>query len=553
MSQRGFALLEDPLLNKGSAFSIAERDAFGLHGLLPPAVCDLDQQLSRTLANYDRQGSDLDRFLDLAALHDRNETLFYRVLQERLEELLPIIYTPTVGEACQRFSHLYRRPRGIYLTPADAGRVANIFEALPASREVRVIVVTDNERILGLGDLGAGGMGIPVGKLAIYTAAGGIAPEGCLPVSLDVGTNNADLLSDPLYLGCRRERLRGPAYDALVEEFVVTATRRWPRVLIQWEDFGNQNAFRLLERYRERVLSFNDDIQGTGAVALAGILAALRARGERMSDQRVVFLGAGEAANGIADRIVDAMVAEGTSEEVAKRQLWMTDRLGLVVGGRGNLSPEKMRWGRSAVEAEAFGMGEGVPSLLQVVRHVKPRILVGTSGTPGTFTEEVIRSMAAGTEQPIIMPLSNPTSKAECSPHLAYTWTEGRCLVATGSPFPAVKHGGRSYRIGQANNAFIFPGIGLGALVVEARQITDSMFREAARALAALVTPQDLAEGSLYPAVARLREAGQAVAVAVAREAIRSGVAGVPLREDEVAERVAAAMWSPRYRPYRAS
>jgi malate dehydrogenase (oxaloacetate-decarboxylating)(NADP+) len=547
---RGLALLETPLLNKGSAFSEEERDALGLRGLLPPAVQTIEQQLARVRENYDRKPTDIERYIYLAALQDRNETLYYRFVLENFEETLPVIYTPTVGEACQRYSHIYRRPRGLFVTPADAGRVRALLENL-GERDVRVIVLTDNERILGLGDLGAGGMGIPIGKLALYTAAAGIPPEACLPVSLDVGTDNAAIRDEEVYLGWKHPRLRGEAYDALVNEFVEEARRRWPRALIQWEDFANRNAFRLLESWRERALTFNDDIDGTGAVTLAGVVAAARARGERVSDQRFVFLGAGEAATGIATHLVEAIVDEGTPLAEARRRVWLVDRAGLVVEGGAPLPRHKVPWARAPGDLAALGLDAArAARLVEIVRAVRPTVLIGTSGQPKTFGEEVLRALASVSHRPLVMPLSNPTSKAECTPAEVYAWTGGRCLVATGSPFGPVAHEGRAVRIGQANNAFIFPGIGLGAIVSEARRVTSPMFVAAARALAGMVGDEEVERGSLYPPIARLRDAAAVVATAVVREALRSGEAQVAIPEGEVEARVRAAMWTPRYRRY---
>jgi len=551
---RGLDLLLDPILNKGSAFPRDERRALGLEGLLPPGVMTLDDQLRRVVENYDRKTTDLERYIYLAALHDRNETLFYRFLGERIDALLPIVYTPTVGDACRLWSHIFRRPRGLYISAEETGRVAEVLARVPARHDVRVIVVTDGERILGLGDLGAGGMGIPIGKLAIYTAAAGIDPASCLPVCLDVGTNNQALQDDPLYLGLRRPRLRGEAYDALVDEFAGAALRRWPGVLLQWEDFGNQNAFRLLERWRDRALSFNDDIQGTGAVALAGILAALRSTGGRIADQRVVFVGAGEASSGIADQVVSAMVEGGLTPAEARLRIYMVDRTGLVVRGEEALPEHKARYAREAAEVSGMARGpEGGIGLEAVIRAARPGVLVGASGAPGAFTEAAVRALAEGCARPIVMPLSNPTSKAECTAEQAHAWTGGRAFIATGSPFaPVVRADGSLMRIGQANNAFIFPGVGLGALVSQARRVTDGMFHAAAMSLASLVTEGDLAEGALYPSVLRLREAAGAVAAAVVREAVRSGEARAPVPDGAVEERVQAAMWRPVYRAYTA-
>jgi malate dehydrogenase (oxaloacetate-decarboxylating)(NADP+) len=536
---RGVKLLHDPVRNKGTAFTEAERDALGLRGLLPPRVNDQPTQVLRVLENLRRKQSDLERYIYLVSLQDRNETLFHRVLVDHLEELMPIVYTPTVGQACQAFGHIFRRPRGLFVSADDRGRVESVLRNWPHA-DVRIIVVTDGERILGLGDLGADGMGIPIGKLALYSACAGIHPTRCLPVTLDVGTENEELLRDPLYIGLPRRRLRDEAYDALVDEFVAAVERVFPRAVLQLEDFGNQNAFRLLERYRDRLPCFDDDIQGTGAVALAGLEAALRITGGRLREQRLLFLGAGEAAIGIADCVVAALVAEGVAEREARERCWFLDRKGLVVASREDLAPHKRRY----AHARAF-----LPDLPSAVEALRPTALLGASGAPGSFDRPVLEAVARQVERPIVFALSNPTSKAECTAEQAYAWTSGRAIFASGSPFPPVELDGRRFVPGQGNNAYIFPGVGLGAIASGARRVTDEMFLAAARALARQVGDADLALGRVYPALARIREVSAAIAAAVADVAFARGLAGVPRPADGEAL-VRAEMYDPVYERY---
>lgn len=501
---RGEALAGNPHFNKGTAFSERERDEFGLRGLLPPRVASMEQQLERVLDNYRRKSTDLERYIHLISLLDRNETLFYRLVLDHLEEMLPIVYTPTVGEACRKFGQIYRRPRGLYVTPADRGRVASLFDHWPF-RDVRVIVVTDGERILGLGDLGASGMGIPIGKLSLYVAAGGIRPSQTLPVCLDVGTDREELLGDPLYLGTPQKRLRGPAYDELLEEFVRAANRKFPGVLIQFEDFVGPNALRLLDLYRDRVCCFNDDIQGTGAVALAALLASERVTGRRLPDEKVVIAGAGGAGTGIARAICAAMKEEGLSDEAARSRIWTTDSKGLVTKTG---DPYKREFAR-----------EGGPATFEeTVRAVRPTVLVGVAGTAGLFSEDVLRNLA---DRPVVLPLSNPTSLSECTPEDVRRATGGRGLCATGSPFAGAS---------QCNNVFVFPAVGLGVLASRADRVTDRMFLAAARKLAALA---DVASGQLLPRITDIRRVELEVARAVAGDA--------PIEQ-----------WEPVYLPYRA-
>jgi malic enzyme len=542
----GGGILGQPLLNRDAAFTEEERDALGLRGLLPWRTATIEQQVALELERLRRKPDDLEKYIGLAALQDRNETLFHRVLLDHLEELAPIVYTPTVGEACRRFSHILRRPRGLWVTPDDLDRVPELLRNAQQPG-VRLIVATDNERILGLGDLGAGGMGIPIGKLALYAVGAGLRPSATLPVSLDVGTDNQRLLDDPLYLGYPKRRLRGEAYDAFVEAFVAAVTEVYPEAVLQWEDFKQHNAIRVLERYRHRLASFNDDIQGTAAVTVAGILAALQARREPLSRQRLVLLGAGAAGTGIA-RLVDAVLREqGAGESDRRRAVVMLDSRGLVFAGRDHVDDDKRPFAVDPVGLAGYGFppADGY-DLETVVRHVRPTVLIGTCGQAGAFTEAAIREMAAHTAAPIVLPLSNPTAQAEATPEQVLAWTGGRALVATGSPFPPVTTGGRTRAVGQANNVFVFPGVGLGAIATRAREITDRMFLVAATTLAGLVSDDRLAAGGLYPRLADLRQVSRTIAVAVGQEAVRAGLAKLPAGED-VEAAVDAAMWTPDY------
>jgi malate dehydrogenase (oxaloacetate-decarboxylating) len=545
---RGAALLRHPVYTKGSAFTPEERVAFGLEGLLPAHSSTMGQQERRAYENIARKQDPLEKYIGLAALQDRNEHLFYRLLVDYAEEFLPIVYTPTVGRACQEYSHIFRRGRGLWITPAHRGRIHEVLADAPYG-DVRLIVVTDNERILGLGDQGAGGMGIPIGKLSLYTAAAGIPPWQTLPVSLDVGTDNPALLKDDLYLGWRFPRLRGAEYDALVDEFVHAVKRRFPRALLQWEDFKKANAFRLLDRYRGVITCFNDDIQGTAAVAVAGLLAGVRATGTPLTEQRVVILGAGAAGIGIARLLRDTFRRAGLGGDGLARAIANLDSEGLLVDDRPIRDEHKRDFAWPAWQAEWFGLGAGERrDLLAVVRAVRPTMLIGTSGEPGTFTEEVIREMASGVERPLVFPMSNPTSKSEAVPADVIRWTGGRALVATGSPFDPVPWESGAITIGQGNNAFVFPGMGLGVLVSEATEVRESMFAAAARQLAASVTDEELAAGSLFPRVRDLRRVTAGIAAAVVREARDCG-AGRAFRDDEIAALVARAMWDPSYLP----
>jgi malic enzyme len=542
-------LLDQPLFNKGTAFTHDERERLGLRGLLPSRVTSIEEQAELEMEHLRRKSDDLERFIGLAALQDRNETLYYRVLVDHLEELLPIVYTPVVGMACLEFSHILRRPRGLWITPDDAGSIRELLRNSP-NGDVRLIVATDNERILGLGDLGAGGMGIPVGKLALYTAGAGIHPSKTLPISLDVGTDNKDMLEDPMYLGWRRPRLRGEPYDNLIEEFVEAVIEVFPRALLQWEDFKQHNAIRILDRYRRRLTSFNDDIQGTAGVVVAGILSALRLLGEPLSEQRVVFVGSGAAGIGIARLVRAAMVREGADETVVHRSMAMLDSHGLVFEGRDPLDEDKRELSLGLDELSFHGFDEREPAdrhdLESVIRHLKPTILVGTTGKPNTFTEAAIRAMAENARMPIVMPLSNPTSLTEADPADVIAWTDGRAIVATGSPFEPIVFQGRERIIGQANNAYIFPGLGLGAIVSETREVTDDMFLAAAEILASCVDQGRLDAGALYPSQSDLRGVSRRIAIRVVTEARDQGL-GLPLRDEEIESAVDSAIWEPSY------
>ena len=539
--QRGTALLTNSLLNKGTAFTERERDALGLRGLLPPRVFTLDEQVARVLANVRRKDSPLEKYIFLTTLQNRNETLFYRVMQDHAEEMIPIIYTPTVGQACLEYGAIFRRPRGLFISIDERGRIAEILRHWPLT-DVRMIVVTDGERILGLGDLGALGMGIPVGKLALYTACAGLHPAYGLPITLDVGTDNAALREDPSYLGIPQPRVRGDAYDEFIAEFVEAVRSVFPRALLQWEDFGNTNAFRLLNDNRSTLCSFNDDIQGTAAVAVAGMLGALRHIGGRLVEQRLLFLGAGEAGTGIADLFVAAATAEGMTQTDARALCWFVDSEGLVVQNRPGRKLAQHKLPYAHVHAP-------LRTLAEALEAVKPTMLIGVSGQPATFTPAILRRMAEINQRPVIFALSNPTSQAECTAEAAYRETDGRVLFASGSPFAPVTLNGRTYTPGQGNNVYIFPGVGFGALACGAKEVTDAMFLAAARRLAELVTPEDLAVGRIYPALTRLRDVSLELAIAVVIEARKAGLATIELPEDP-REALIASRFEAVYRDY---
>jgi len=548
----GYELLADPQLNKGTAFSEAEREAFDLHGLLPPNVATLDEQVSRRLQALRGYETDLERYAFLRELQDTNETLFYALLVANLEELLPIVYTPTVGEGCQHFSRLFRKPRGLFLSIPHKNRIDRIL-AQPRFDKVEVIVVTDGERILGLGDQGAGGMGIPIGKLALYTGCGGLHPATTLPILLDVGTDNPDCLADPLYIGWRNERIRGQEYDDFIEAFVAAVVKRWPNVLLQWEDFAKNNATRMLERYRDRLCTFNDDIQGTAAVATGALLAAINVTGVPLTEQRVAVLGAGSAGCGIAGLIRAAMRDAGLSESEAATRFFMVDRDGLLLEGMSGLASFQLPFvqkkqaiaGWTATHPDKIG-------LLDAVRNARPTVLIGVSGQAGAFSEPIVRAMAEINQRPVIFPLSNPTSRAEATPADIEAWTEGRALIGVGSPFPPITRDGARFKVDQTNNSYIFPGVGLGALAVGARRVSDGMFMAAAKALASSSPARDNPKHNLLPPVSALRDVAVTVALAVAIQAHKEGLAkDVPI--DQIEQRIHAKVWTPGYAQYRRS
>ena len=536
---RGVKILHDPVRNKGTAYTEAERDFLKLRGLLPPRVHTPAEQELRVLGNIREKPTDLERYLYLVALQDRNETLFYRVVMNHIEEMMPIIYTPTVGKACQEFQHIYRTPRGFYVSLQDRGKIKEIMQNWP-HREARIMVVTDGERILGLGDLGAQGMGIPIGKLALYTACSGIHPTHCMPVMLDVGTNNEKLLNDPLYNGLEQRRKRGEEYDELVAELIEAANEVFPGVLIQFEDFGNSNAFRFLEQYRSKACVFNDDIQGTGAVALSGIIAAMRITGSDLEEQKILFLGAGEAGIGIADSFVAALAELGIAPEEGRKQCWFVDSKGLLVQGRDNMTAHKLPYAHPHHHIVDFA---------QAVKALKPTAILGLSGQPATFTKEVVEAMAEFNDRPIIFALSNPTSQAECTAEQAYSWSEGRAIFASGSPFDPVKIDNQTFVPGQGNNAYIFPGVGLGVIVSRAHTVTNEMFLAAAHSLANQVSESDLERGRIYPSLTRIRQVSALIARDVAKIAYDEGLTDKEEPDDILAD-IHEYMYQPVYPHY---
>lgn len=536
---RGVEILHDPSLNKGTAFTAAERDALGLHGLLPPRISSQQQQIQHVMYNVRRKPNNLERYLYLIGLQDRNERLFYKALVENLEELSPIIYTPTVGLACQEYSHVYRRPRGLFITRYDRGHIKDVLKNWPC-KNVRVIVVTDGERILGLGDLGTNGMGIPVGKLSLYTACAGIDPSACLPVMIDVGTNNSELWSDPQYIGLPEPRLEDEAYDELIDEFMQAASDVFPNVMIQLEDFGNRNAFRLLARYRDQYCMFDDDIQGTASVALAGLYSALRMIKGKMTEQRIVFLGAGEAALGIGSLVVSAMMQQGLTEEEAIGRCWFVDSKGLVVSSREDLAMHKRHF------AHDFPFHR---DLLEVIETIKPTAIIGASGQPATFTPEILKAMARLNERPIVFALSNPTSQAECTALDAYHHTNCRAVFASGSPFPQVEIDGQTFVPGQANNVYIFPGVGLGVMASEATRVTDEMFSAAAKCLDEQVSKEDFAKGRIFPSLTRIRDVSAAIGLAVAKVAFARKLTAIA-EPANLPGYIKSKMYDPVYQPY---
>jgi malate dehydrogenase (oxaloacetate-decarboxylating)(NADP+) len=538
-SLRGLELLHDPKLNKGTAFTDAERDLLGLHGLLPAHVQTQEEQLGRVLENMRRKPAALERYIFLIALLDRNETLFYRTVIDNIEEMVPLIYTPTVGQACQEYSHIFRRARGLFVSANDRGRVAKVLQNWP-NKDVRVIVVTDGERILGLGDLGANGMGIPIGKLILYAACAGIPPLQCLPITIDVGTNNPALLADPLYLGLHQRRVRGDEYDSLLDEFMSAATQVFPQALIQFEDFAHDNAFRLLKEYRQRVCCFNDDIQGTAAVVLAGLFGALRITGQTLTDQRLLFFGSGEAGTGIANLMVAALAEKGLAASEARQRCWFIDSKGLVVTSRDDLAEYKRPFAHDH---------EFLSDRVAIVEAVRPTALIGVSGKPGAFSRPVVEAAAKINARPIVFALSNPTSMSECTAEEAYRWTGGRAVFASGSPFDPVTVDGKRFEPGQGNNAYVFPGIGLGVVACGSRLVSDEMFLAAAHALAEQVSPTDLDAGRVYPRLQEIRRVSAAVAVAVVETARRQNLATRQL-PDDLHSYIRSTMFEPEYITY---
>ncbi|MDD1791674.1 NAD-dependent malic enzyme [Enterovibrio sp. ZSDZ42] len=546
----GPALLETPLLNKGSAFSVEERMFFNLEGLLPEAIESIEEQAERAYKQYLRFENDMDKHIYLRNIQDTNETLFYRLVNNHISEVMPIIYTPTVGAACENFSEIYRRGRGLFISYPNRFRIDDMLNN--ASRQnVKVIVVTDGERILGLGDQGIGGMGIPIGKLALYTACGGISPAYTLPIVLDVGTNNPQRLSDPMYMGWRHTRITGQEYDDFIEEFIQAVQHRWPDALIQFEDFAQKNAMPILERYKDRVCCFNDDIQGTAAVTVGSLIAACKAAGTKLSEQRITFLGAGSAGCGIAEAIIAQMVSEGISDKEARQRVFMVDRWGLLIDAMPNLLDFQQRLVQKSSAIKHWELADQNISLVDVVKNAKPTVLIGVSGAPGLFSEEVIKTMHEHCDRPIVFPLSNPTSRVEATPFDILRWTNGEALVATGSPFePVVLDGGKTFTIAQCNNSYIFPGIGLGVLATEAKRVTDEMLMESSRALAECSPLAKFGRGPLLPPLEEIQTVSRHIALAVAKKAIEQGVA-LELTDEALQERIDAIFWQPKYRQYK--
>ncbi|WP_224055196.1 NAD-dependent malic enzyme [Vibrio penaeicida] len=545
----GPALLSTPLLNKGSAFSAEERISFNLEGLLPESTETIQEQVDRAYQQYKNFESDMDKHIYLRNIQDTNETLFYRLVQNHISEMMPIIYTPTVGAACENFSNIYRRGRGIFISYPNRDRIDDLINNA-TNHNVKVIVVTDGERILGLGDQGIGGMGIPIGKLALYTACGGISPAYTLPIVLDVGTNNPQRLADPMYMGWRHPRITGAEYNAFVEEFMQAVQRRWPDALIQFEDFAQKNAMPLLERYKDRVCCFNDDIQGTAAVTVGSLIAACHAAGSKLSEQRITFLGAGSAGCGIAEAIIAQMVSEGLSDEQARSQVYMVDRWGLLQEGMQNLLDFQKRLVQKDANTKDWESDDAGFSLLEVVKNAKPTVLIGVSGAPGLFSKEVIQAMHSGCERPIVFPLSNPTIRVEATPNDIIRWTGGAALVATGSPFDPVIHDGKTFEIAQCNNSYIFPGIGLGVLAVSASRVTDEMLMESSRALAECSPLAQQGTGALLPPLEEIHMVSKKIAFAVGKKAIEQGVA-LEITDEALEKAINQHFWQPVYRKYK--
>ena len=545
----GNTLLELPLLNKGSAFSAEERSRFNLHGLIPHAIESIEEQSQRSYQQYCAFTDDINRHIYLRNIQDTNETLFYHLIENHLSEMMPIIYTPTVGEACQRFSDIYRRHRGVFISYADRGHIDEILHNV-TKKKVKVIVITDGERILGLGDQGIGGMGIPIGKLSLYTACGGISPAYTLPITLDVGTNNPQLLNDPIYMGLAQPRISGDEYYAFVDEVIEAIQRRWPEALVQFEDFAQKNAMPLLNKYRDKICCFNDDIQGTAAVAVGSLIAASRAAGQQLKDQVVAFLGAGSAGCGIAEQIVAQMVAEGLSDREARARIFMVDRFGLITDNQPNLVDFQRPLAQGALQVQQWAGSTDMISLLDVVKHAQPTVLIGVSGQPGLFTEDIIKTMASHCQHPIILPLSNPTSRVEALPSDVIEWTQGRALIATGSPFAPVNYQGKIYHISQCNNSYIFPGIGLGVIAVGARRVTHAMLMASSNALAECSPKLQDIHADLLPELDQIQQVSRSIAFHVAKAAMADGVA--PLMSDEALQQaIEHNFWTPQYRPYK--
>ena len=545
----GNALLELPLLNKGSAFTEEERTQFNLHGLIPHVIESIEEQSQRSWQQYCSFNEAINKHIYLRNIQDTNETLFYHLIENHLSEMMPIIYTPTVGEACQRFSDIYRRHRGVFISYPDRKHIDEIIHNVNR-KNVKVIVITDGERILGLGDQGIGGMGIPIGKLSLYTACGGISPAYTLPITIDVGTNNQQLLDDPIYLGWSEPRISGDEYYAFVDEVIAAVKRRWPKALIQFEDFAQKNAMPLLEKYRDKICCFNDDIQGTAAVSVGTLIAASRAAGKQLKDQKIAFLGAGSAGCGIAEQIIAQMVAEGLTDAQARSQIYMVDRFGLLTENQPNMLDFQARLVQKVDAVSSWADAEGMISLLDVVKNAKPTVLIGVSGQPGLFTEEIIRTMAANCEHPIVLPLSNPTSRVEAVPADLLAWTEGRALIATGSPFTPVNYQGKIYNISQCNNSYIFPGIGLGVVAVGANRVTDNMLMVSSTALADCSPKLQDPDADLLPDLNELQQVSRMIAFKVAKAAIEDGVAPA-LSDEQILESIEKNFWKPAYRSYR--
>lgn len=544
----GYDLINTPHLNKGTAFTDYERDLFHLHGLLPPHIGNLDDQLERRLQALANQATPFNKYSFLRDLQDANETLFYALVVRNIEQILPLVYTPTVGEGCQRFSEIWRKPRGVFLSYPNRERIAQILEH-PRYDKVKCIVVSDGERILGLGDQGAGGMGIPIGKMALYTALGGVHPEHCLPILLDVGTDNEERLKNPIYIGWRHQRVRGEEYDTFVDEFVQCVKKRWPWVLLQWEDFAGSNASRLLQRYRNQLCTFNDDIQGTAAVAAATAMSAINVTGSSIEQQRVVVVGFGSAGIGITNLLVKFMQDQGLTEQEAHSRFYAIDWHGLVTESSKDVRPEQRAYARKDEEVQSWRHPNGGITLLEVVRNVKPTMLIGVSGHAGVFTEEVVREMAKHSARPIILPLSNPTSSSEANPQDLMDWTEGRALIGTGSPFEPVSAGGRKLRVTQTNNSYIFPGLALGIVASKAKRVTDTMIKAAAEELVRHLPTQKDKQASLLPPISEARTLSRWIARAVGRQALGEGLAQVP-GEDALEREIQANTWEPVYVPY---